>query len=160
MNLGMVWVLVGFVLVAENGQDKDVDKNKGKEKTDLAALQGSWQIVGKEFKGKKATKQEVEGLKGEMVIKDTVVTQWANEGGKKFIISKATFKLDPKAKPKGLELTYTSGDLKGKTLRAIYELKGDTLRVCFSMRDEQRPSEFAGKADGKAFLLTYKRVKK
>jgi uncharacterized protein (TIGR03067 family) len=129
-------------------------------KTELAALQGKWVIVGKEFMGKKATKEEIKKLGGEMVIKERTVTQWADEFGEKEIVSKAKFVLDPKAKPRALDLTYTDGVLKGERAPAIYELKGDTLRVCYAMKDEKRPTEFAGKGDGKALLMIYKRVKK
>src|SRR5262245_299314 len=128
-------------------------------KTELASLAGKWVIVGKEFMGKKATKEELKKLKGEMVIKGRTMTQWGEEGGKKEVVSEATFTLNPKAKPKALDLTYTGGALKGERVEAIYELKGDTLRVCYAMKDEKRPAELAGKRDGKAFLLIYKREK-
>jgi len=154
MRLPIVLMSAIWVLVAGTGLAQDVVKK------DLATLKGSWEIVGKEYMGQKATKEEVEKLKGEMVIKDNSVTQWADEAGEKIIVSQSTWKLDPKAKPKALDLTYTSGELKGTTVLAIYEVKGDTLRVCYAMQDEKRPTEFAGKADAKAFLLIYKRMKK
>jgi uncharacterized protein (TIGR03067 family) len=131
-------------------------------KKDLALLQGAWEIVGKEFMGKKATKEEIDKLKGEMVIKDGKVTQWQDDAGLRSVVSEATLKIDPKAEPKALDLTYTKGELvEGKTIPAIYEVKDDTLKVCYALTpDDKRPTDFAGKGDGKAFFLTYKRVKK
>jgi uncharacterized protein (TIGR03067 family) len=131
-------------------------------KKDLQSLQGTWAITGREVNGKKATKEEIALLTSEVVIKDGKCTLWKDDkgAGKKEIAWEATLKLDPTTKPKALDLTYTSGESKGKTEKAIYEVTGDTIKVCFSFEGGDRPTEFAGKADGKAFLLTYKRVKK
>lgn len=128
-------------------------------KKDLEQLQGKWVVVGKEFMGKKATKEELEDLAGETVIKGRVMTVWAEECGKKTRTSEAKFEIDPKAKPKGLDLEYTFGPVEGKAA-AIYEVKGDTLKICFPLLDGDRPKELATKADGKTVLVTYERVKK
>jgi uncharacterized protein (TIGR03067 family) len=144
--------VVGIARAHEARQQEDDDAKK-----DLALLQGTWKIVGKEFMGKKATKEEIEELKGATVIQGNKKTEWTQ--GKE-IISEATFKLDPKAKPKALDLTYISGPLKEKMDLAIYEVTGDTLRVCYPIEESKRPTEFAGKADGKTLLLTYQRAKK
>jgi uncharacterized protein (TIGR03067 family) len=154
MKRGSLLIVVACVLAAGAARPRD------KARTDLDLLQGSWAIVEKEFMGKKATRDEVAMLKGEMIIKESVVTQWAEEKGTKSIVSRSTLKLDPKARPRHMDLTYTSGDLKGKTVLGIYELNGDVLKACYSMEDHKRPAEFAGKNEGKAFLLIYKRVKK
>jgi uncharacterized protein (TIGR03067 family) len=154
MRLSIALIIAAGVLVAGTSLAQDAAKK------DLAALKGSWEIIGKEYMGKKATREEVAKLKGDMVVKDNTVTQWADDAGKTMVVSVATWKLDPKANPKALDLTYTEGELKGETVLAIYEVKGDTLRVCYAMMNEKRPTEFAGNADGKAFLLIYKRVKK
>jgi uncharacterized protein (TIGR03067 family) len=134
------------------------EKVKAKE---AAALQGTWVIVGKEFMGKKASEDEVRKLTGRTVIKGDKITAWTDDLGKEKIISESTFKLDSGAKPKTMDLKYISGDLKGESELAIYELDGDTLKVCYSFGPgEQRPTEFAGKPDGKSLFLTYKRQKK
>jgi uncharacterized protein (TIGR03067 family) len=162
MKPGIALILAVCVLVAETGRTDGAPlKEDDAVKKDLALLQGTWEIVGKEFMGTKANKEEIDKLKGEMVIKDGKLTQWQDDAGEKSVVSEATLKIDPKAKPKELDLTYTKGeDLNRKTGLAIYEVNDDTLKVCYAMLDEKRPAEFAGKADGKAVLLTYKRVKK
>ena len=162
MRPGIALILAACVLVAGTGRADDAGKKEeDAAKKDLALLQGTWEIVGKEFMGKKATKEEIDKLKGEMVIKDGKLTQWHDDAGERSVVSEATLKIDPKARPKALDLTYTKGDdFKGKTTLAIYEMNDDTLKVCYALLDEKRPVEFAGKFDGKALLLTYMRVKK
>jgi uncharacterized protein (TIGR03067 family) len=143
-----------------SAQDK-TGKDDAAVQKDLKLLQGSWVIVGKEFKGKKATKEELEELKGVMVIKDNTVTQYAEASGKLEVVSEATLKLDPSAKPKAVDATYTKGELKGTTDEAIYEIDAETLKVCWAVPlDAKRPREFAGKNDGNEVLLVYKRQKK
>jgi uncharacterized protein (TIGR03067 family) len=129
------------------------------EKKELAALQGAWAIVGKEFMSIKASEKEVKKLTGKTVIKGNKITEWAGEPGKEKIMSESTFKLNRAAKPKTMDLKYTRGVLKGDAQLAVYELEGDTLKVCYSFgKGEKRPTEFAGKLDGKALFLTYKRL--
>jgi uncharacterized protein (TIGR03067 family) len=161
VRLGIALIIAASVSVVGTGRAQQTGKkDDDPTKNDLASLQGSWVIVGKEYMGQKATKEELEQLKGEMVIKGNTVTQWAEEQGKKEVISESTFKLDAKARPKAVDVTHTTGERKGRTTLAIYELDGDTLKVCYSFLAEERPTELAGKADRKSFLLVYKRVKK
>jgi uncharacterized protein (TIGR03067 family) len=70
---------------------------------------------------------------------------------------KGTFKLDPSAKPKAIDITGTEGPNKGKTIPAIYELTDDTLTVCYNLGGKDRPTEFKTKAGTQLFLVTYKR---
>jgi uncharacterized protein (TIGR03067 family) len=155
MRLVIVGVIAALVPVAGT-----VGADDKATKADLAALQGIWVVVEKEYMGKKATKEEISTLQGEMVIKDGTATKWAEECGKKQVVSEAKITLDPNANPKAVDITHTKGDLKGETVRAIYELKGDSLKVCFAVGDDERPKTFAGAKDGKACLMVYKRVKK
>jgi uncharacterized protein (TIGR03067 family) len=161
MRQGIALILVAGVLVAwPAGSEGAPIEDAGKK--DLQLLQGTWAIAGKEFMGKEATKDEVAKLTGEIVIKDGKWTLRSDDTGtgKKEIVWEATLKLDPNAKPKALDLIYTSGELKGTTDKVIYEITGDTLKVCYPLEGTERPTEFAGKADGKALLMIYKRVKK
>src|SRR3954465_14866442 len=125
MRRSMALLIVACASMAGGVRGAD---EPGPKKKDLGALQGNWEIVGREFMGKKATKQEIAELAGEMVIKGNKMTQWAEDDGKKTIPSESTFTLPPKAKPRALDLTYTDGELKGESVPAIYEVSGDTLR--------------------------------
>jgi uncharacterized protein (TIGR03067 family) len=154
MRLNVTLLIVAYVSVPGICGADDVEP-----KGDLADLQGEWVIVGKEWMGKKATKEEIAKLAGETVFKDRTLTVMVDDGGEKKMASKAKFKIDPKAKPKALDLEYVSGPQLGKCL-AIYELKEGKLKICFAMDDGGRPTEFAGKVDGKSLLLTYERMKK
>src|SRR5882724_7401069 len=91
--------------------------------------------------GEKAVKTYVliEGTKGKA---------WIEENGDKGDTSEGTIDLDPSAKPKAVDITYTQGLLKGCTVPAIYELKGDTVKVCFAWQSKNRPTEFLGDPDG------------
>ena len=128
---------------------------------ELAALQGTWVIVGKQFMGKTASEEEVKKLTGRTLIMENKKTEIGEDLGKEEVISESTFKVDPAAKPKTMDLKFISGPFKGETQLALYELNGDTLKVCYSFGEgAPRPTEFAGKLDGKSLFLTYKRQKK
>jgi uncharacterized protein (TIGR03067 family) len=68
---------------------------------------------------------------------------------------RGTFKLDPSAKPKALDITGTEGPNQGKTILAIYERNGDTLRVCYDLGGKGRPTEFKTTAGSPLFLVEY-----
>jgi uncharacterized protein (TIGR03067 family) len=89
-----------------------------------------------------------------LVIKDDKYTVTVGEA-----VDKGTAKLNPKAKPKELDITGTDGPNKGKTILAIYELDGDTLRICYDLTGKNRPTEFKTKEGTQLFLVTYKREK-
>jgi uncharacterized protein (TIGR03067 family) len=162
MKAGIALALGASVLVAGTIRaDGPSKENDDAIKKDLASLEGTWQITSKEFMGKQATKEEIEELaaESELAIKDGKATR--TDLATKKVVNEGTLKLDPTAKPKAVDIMYTSGPVKGETDKAIYEIDGDTLKVCYSLEpDAERPTEFATKPDGKAFVLTFKRVKK
>jgi uncharacterized protein (TIGR03067 family) len=161
MRMRTALALGACLLVSGVGRaDDQGKKDDDAVRKDLAALEGTWVVAGKEFMGKKATKDEIDKIAAEfeMVIKDGKRT--LNDVLFNKVVSEATLTLDPMAKPKAMDLVYTSGDQKGTTDKAIYEVEGDTLKVCYPFDSAERPTEFAGKPDGNALFMTYKRVKK
>lgn len=108
----------------------------GDAKEDQSKLEGTWV---KEMDGKKF---EFKLTKGKFSI-----TFDENENKATF---KGTIKIDPKKKPKEMDLTVTEGEkFKGETARAIYELKGDTLRWCANEPGkEERPAAFPDSEGG------------
>ena len=151
-------IATGALLAGRARADGPGKQDDDAPKKELALLQGTWVVVGKEYAGKKATEEEIAKLP--VVTVEGTKVKWSENPEKKETISEATFKLDPKAK-KALDITLIGGRFKGDTVLAIYEISGDTLKVCYSTDDgKTRPTEFAGKADGKAVFMTYKRVKK
>jgi uncharacterized protein (TIGR03067 family) len=134
MLLGLSVALVGGAAVAGDAKD------------DTAKLQGKWAV---EKDGKKL---ELTFTKNDFTI---------NFGGKEF---KGTFKIDPKKKPKELDMTIKEGDekFKDKTALCIYEFEGDSLKWCANEPGKtDRPKEFPAKEfDGGPLLyVKFQRVK-
>ena len=109
----------------------------------------------KEEDGKKLSEEE---------IKDVIMT---NDGSGKSsvrcgdkVIAEATVKLDPMKKPKTIDVTFTEGERKGKTLLGIYEIESDAFRVCVARPGDERPAEFSAKAGSGHILIVYKREMK
>ena len=127
--------------VARCGDAKDDD-----------AIQGTWLPSTAELAGKPFPDEVRKTIK--LVIKDDKYTVTVGE-----MVDKGTAKLNPKAKPKELDITGTDGPNKGKTILAIYELDGDTLRICYDLTGKNRPTEFKTKEGTLLFLVTYKREK-
>src|SRR5947209_1897764 len=115
MKAGIALVLGAIGLVAGTVRAGDPDKGKDDAiKKDLAALEGTWVITGKEFMGKQATKEEIDDLAESVLdIKDGKSTR--SDLTTKKIVNEATLKLDPTAKPKAVDVAYTSGPVKGTT---------------------------------------------
>jgi uncharacterized protein (TIGR03067 family) len=115
---------------------------------------GTWTIVSIEIEGMKQPDEIVKGypkllLKGDQFTMDS-------PGG----AHKGTYKVDLAKKPKQMDITFTDGPEKGKTLLGIYELNGDTYKVCLAMADNKnRPTEFASKPGSGNVLEVLKREK-
>jgi uncharacterized protein (TIGR03067 family) len=134
-------LVLSFALAAWSGEARDGD-----------TIEGTWlpraaEIAGKPFPDevRKITKLVVKG--------DSYTVTVGTKA------DKGTVKLNPKAKPKALDITGTEGPNKGKTILAIYERKGDTLRICYDLSGKQRPTEFKTTEGTQLFLVTYKREK-
>ncbi|MBI4717486.1 MAG: TIGR03067 domain-containing protein [Planctomycetes bacterium] len=69
----------------------------------------------------------------------------------------ATTVVDPSASPMTIDITYTEGELKGRTALGIYRLEQGTLTVCRAAPGKPRPAEFASQPGGDHTLVTYKR---
>src|SRR6476646_3192366 len=72
---------------------------------------------------------------------------------------KGTWKIDPTAKLKAMDIAGVKGPNAGKKFPCIYELRADTLRVCYDLSGKKLPTEFKTKAGTKLYLVTYKRKK-
>jgi uncharacterized protein (TIGR03067 family) len=115
-------------------------------------IQGTWLPSAADLGGKAFPDEARKTIK--LVVKDDKYTVTA---GKQ--VDQGTVKLNPKAKPKTLDITGTDGPNKGKTILAIYERDGDTLRVCYDLSGKSRPAEFKTREGTQLFLVTYKREK-
>ena len=139
------FVLLTFVLSLSSVARSDDAKT--------ATIEGTWLPSSAEIGEKKFPDEVRKSIK--LVVADDKYT--VTVGDK---VDKGTLKLDPKAKPKALDITGTEGPNKGKTILSIYERDGDTLRICYDLSGKGRPKAFETKAGTQLFLVTYKREKR
>jgi uncharacterized protein (TIGR03067 family) len=115
---------------------------------DSKFIEGNWLIIEAEIGGKKIPD---EGFRGRRLsLKDGKYSS-ENDLGE--------YKIDPKAKIRSIDITFTEGSNKGKTILAIYELQNDSLRICYDLDGKSRPKEFMTKSGTKQFMVTYRREK-
>ena len=124
---------------------------------DLAKLQGTWIVVTAEHGGKKLRAEQLEEMS--VVIKEnTMIIHGDKDSDRKR--ETATFKLNPATKPKSLDLRSSgkSGSKWGtKTHLGIYELRGEILKLCWSNKEDERPSQFATEPKSDQVLLLLER---
>lgn len=127
-----------------------VPKDKEKVK-DEEAIVGSWSIDNFDAAGEKPPPpDQVAAIR--FVFADKGVFTMTGGPAER---GEGTYKLDPAAKTKTIDITFD-----GRKMLGLYELDGDTLKLCIpNSPDSPRPEEF--KADGKArvAIITFKRVK-
>jgi RNA polymerase sigma-70 factor (ECF subfamily) len=123
-------------------------------------LQGVWQAVEVEVKGKKLGKDSEEAKLMRFVIKDDeLILPSPVEGGKE---RRKTFKLDPSKAPMRIDITSHDGQEKGQTAACIYKLEKDRLTLCmpyFTNDPGKRPTEFKATADNGMMLIILDRAK-
>lgn len=128
-------LLLGLLVTAEAKDAKDIE--------------GTWIVVSAIADGKE--NEEIKNDK--LIFKDGKLTI---KGEKKE--EQATYKLDPAAKPKNLDVTPEGKD---EIVAAIYKLDGDKLIVCaVPVPGGKRPTEFSGKEGSGQLLVELKREKK
>jgi RNA polymerase sigma factor (sigma-70 family) len=121
-------------------------------KTDKEKLQGTWHAVSGEAEGKDVSEEFVKKLS--IVFAGDKITLAGLVRGENEKGVEGTFKLDPTAKPKAIDINITNKE----DAVGIYELEGDTLKLCIvEAANNERPSEFAGK--NRQVLIVLKRQK-
>jgi uncharacterized protein (TIGR03067 family) len=116
------------------------------------ALQGTWKIESFTLDGLLLGTEQIKNWKRTVTDRHVV---WQN--GAQTILE-TDFKFDAKQNPKTLDSTVTTGDAKGQTMLAIYELNDGVLRVCFAHPGKPRPTEFSSTPGSGRSLFTAKRV--
>jgi uncharacterized protein (TIGR03067 family) len=133
-----------------------VPKEKEKAKDEDAIL-GTWKIEKFDAGGGPSGPGPAELEKIRFIFeKDGKMKFVGGPGGDDSV---ATYKIDPTAKVKTLDLTITRPGDKPDTALGIYELDGDTFKWCMAEgANKARPEEM--KADGKrVVVVTFTRVK-
>lgn len=127
---------------------------------EVKKLQGGWQVVEAEIKGKKLTRDDANTKNMRFVFKDNELTVGGADGsGAK---RRKTFKLDPAKSPKEMDITSLDGQEKDQTAACIYKLEKDRLTICipyFTNDPSKRPAEFKAGADDGLMLITLEKVK-
>jgi erythromycin esterase len=73
------------------------------------------------------------------------------------VLSEGSYRIDPAARPRAIDVTITQGAYRGQILQGIYDLDADTLRVCLAMKGGPRPTEMVSKP-GSGYTLTVHRL--
>ena len=145
-SIGLATISVVVFLGA--GQPK-----KAEVKDPALELQGGWKMVllfanGEETPAGEATSGEL------LVVDDGYRSKLGAT------TETSTFKIDETRKPKTIDFTFSSGFLKGKSLKGIYKIEGDDLTICRGLSPETaRPEEFAAPVDSGLLLVVWKRSK-
>jgi RNA polymerase sigma factor (sigma-70 family) len=147
----------------KESESRPQDQPKEKPETakaELTKLQGTWILVGGAYKGKEDPEEDIKKvLEGnswqKLVIADANFT-WGSIIDEEAM--KGTLTIDPAARPKALDLTFTR-DGKTVTAKCIYQLEGDKLKLSYGEAD--RPTEFKTKPGADMpRLYVWKRDKK
>jgi RNA polymerase sigma factor (sigma-70 family) len=115
------------------------DAPAAKPKEDNELLQGTWHIVEVEVGGKHQAK---ETSKDQILVftGDKLAIKYDDGSSQEMM-----YRIDPKQKPKGIDLAPIAGPDKGYTFKGIYEIDGDRLKLYYSRNvapDAQRPARF------------------
>jgi uncharacterized protein (TIGR03067 family) len=131
------------------------DDEDPKEKTirdELIRFGGTWIFTEVTVEGEKAADDILAGnrliLQGDQFI--------SRHGSQ---TQRGHYKIDPSRSPKTIDVIFSEGHDKGKTLLGIYELSADIYKVCLNMDDQSRPKEFASKPGSKRVFEVLKREK-
>jgi uncharacterized protein (TIGR03067 family) len=127
-------------------------------KSELARLDGDWQVVAHETEGKAANEEHWQMV--QFVIRGNQLT-FKGDGILSKKVAKIALVIDPATTPRVIDLKVVEGEFKGTMLAGIYEVKGDRLKICFR-NDEtnNRPNEFSTKDDSNLVLFVLQRNKK
>jgi uncharacterized protein (TIGR03067 family) len=136
---------------AQGGEKKPEDAAA----KDLKAMEGEWKVVGLEEGGRRASPDDMKGMR------------WTFQGSTMLPVNpgekpgdKAEVKLDPGQSPKHIDLVVLEGDNKGKTLEGIYKVEGGKLTICLRDPGKGRPKEFTADGGEGQGLITLEKVKK
>ena len=135
----LAMALAAGLLVAADGPSDDSAEAEAKK------LLGTWAVVSCEKDGEKVPERI---LQGEAAFAKSVTHD-------EEIKSEDRYTLDPRAKPRAINLT----DKEGRKTLGIYSLEGEKLQICWTERGKTRPTEFAAKSGSGFDLFVLKREK-
>jgi uncharacterized protein (TIGR03067 family) len=119
---------------------------------ELNRFEATWKFVSIEFDGRSVAAERFQ--EDRLILKGKEFT--TTVGG---TTTSGTFKIDPTAAPKSIDITFTDGPGKGNTQKGIYELKGATQKICWAAPGKARPTEFEAKPKSGRILQVLEKVK-
>lgn len=102
-----------------------------------APLRGAWQAVSVVQRGTQSPEARVRQLL--FVFSDKTVTMRVGRE----VIAETAFKIDPKAKPAAIDMTF-----QGQATLGIYEVAKDKLRICLNDLENGRPAKIPSEPGG------------
>ena len=144
MRRSVLLLIAAGCLVASDSVKDGVQK-------ELEKFRGTWKYTSLEQDGKPVP--EAQYREARLTIKGGQFTFTLGDS-----TSHGTFKVDPAKKPKTIDITFTDGPDKGKTILGVYDLQGDTYKACLGSKENDRPKELAAKAGTGHVLAVLKRV--
>lgn len=124
---------------------------------DLKTLQGTWQPVEVERRGKKAGKDSPEAKDMRLVFTgDSITLLNLSAPGKE---RKKKFTIQPAKSPKELDMVSLDGQEAGEKAQCIYKIEKDRLTICLPDDPKKRPKEFKAGQDDGTLLITLERTK-
>jgi uncharacterized protein (TIGR03067 family) len=127
-----------------------------KDKKAEDAFQATWKAAAIEYNGENVLGDSVKDLKVTITGDRFTVMGDAPEIER---YGKFTFKIDPKATPATIDLTFQRGEDKGITLMGLYQLKGDELTLCISLTPKERPKELKSEEGSNVVRAVFKKDK-
>lgn len=115
-------------------------------------LAGSWQAVTYSLNGQAASEEDMKKVK--LVIDKEGKATALNEG--KVFLTGMTM-IDLTQSPMTIDISYSEGELKGKTSLGIYQVEGSTLTICRAVPGQPRPTLFSSKPESGHTLMSYRR---
>lgn len=122
------------------------------DEDDAKLLEGTWMPLEAKIGDGELTKEQLAATRLEINADGYVVK--AGE-----VVDRGTWKINPKAKPKTMDITGKDGPNKDKTFLCIYELAGEFLTVAYSFNGKDRPTEFKTGGDISRAVIKYQRTK-
>jgi len=119
---------------------------------ETAAMQGTWKIESFINNGDTLSNDTFSSWR--RIVKDDRVT-W-KRGDE--VLVELSIKYNPRVKPMTLDSTIQSGDGKGQTLLAIYELNDGELRVCAAPPGKPRPRDFSSTPGSDQLFYSARRI--